>query len=68
MQALGPMAAPEVVVLTTHGAASDDKAGSMTTPRALNEARVGNSVPTWRVSLWLLRRVRFEFCDGNGEA
>ena len=31
MQTLTPVAAPEVVVLTTHGAASDDKAGSMTT-------------------------------------
>ena len=33
MQTLAPVAAPEVVVLTTHGAASDDKACSMTTSR-----------------------------------
>ena len=32
MQTLAPVAAQEVVVLTTHGAASDDKAGSMTLP------------------------------------
>ena len=31
MQTLAPVAAPEIVVLTTHGAASDDKARSMTT-------------------------------------
>ena len=31
------VASPEVVGLATHGAASDDKAGSMATPRALNE-------------------------------
>ena len=37
MQTLAPVAAPEVVVLTTHGAASDYKACSMTTPRAWNE-------------------------------
>ena len=37
MQTLAPGAAPEVVVLTTHGAANDDKAGSMTTPWALEE-------------------------------
>ena len=39
MQILAPMAAPEVVVLTTHGTTSDDKACPMTTPRALNEGR-----------------------------
>ena len=32
------------------------------------EARVGNSVPVWSVSLWLLLRVRFDFCDSIGEA
>ena len=36
LQTLAPMAAPEVVNLATHGATSDDKVGSMTTPRALN--------------------------------
>ena len=36
MQTLAPVAAPEIVVLTTHGATSDDKACSMTTPRALD--------------------------------
>ena len=40
MQTLAPVAAPEAVVLTTHGAASDDKACSMTTPRALNEGEL----------------------------
>ena len=30
--------------------------------------RVGNSVPAWSVSLWLLWRVCFDFCDGIGEA
>ena len=35
-----PVAALEVVVLTTHGAASDDKACYMTTPRALNEGEL----------------------------
>ena len=44
MQTLGPVAAPESVVLTIHGAASDDKVGSTTIPRALNEARLGNSM------------------------
>ena len=29
MQTLTPVVAPEVVVLTTHGATSDDKADSM---------------------------------------
>ena len=37
---LAPVAAQEVVVLTAHGAASDDEAGSMTTPRALNEGEL----------------------------
>ena len=32
MRTLAPLATPEVVVLTTHGTASDDKAGSVTTP------------------------------------
>ena len=40
MQTLAPVAAPEIVVLTTHGAASDDKACSMTTPRALDEGEL----------------------------
>ena len=40
MQPLAPVAAPEIVVLTTHGAASDDKARSMTTPRALDEGEL----------------------------
>ena len=30
--------------------------------------RVGNSVPSWSVSLWLLWRGPFDFCDGVGEA
>ena len=32
------------------------------------DPRVGISVPAWSVSLWLLWRVRFYFCDGIGEA
>ena len=40
MQTLALVAAPEIVVLTTHGAASDDKACSMTTPRALDEGEL----------------------------
>ena len=28
------------------------------------KARVGNSVPVWNVSFWLLWRVRFDQCDG----
>ena len=40
MQTLAPVAAPEIVVLTTHGATSDDKARSMTTPRALDEGEL----------------------------
>ena len=40
IQALAPVAAAEIIVLTTHGAASDDKAGSMTTPTALNEGEL----------------------------
>ena len=40
MQTLVPSAAPEIVVLTTHGAASDDEACSMTTPRALDEGEL----------------------------
>ena len=40
MQTLAPVATPEVVVLTTHGAASDDKARSMTIPRALDEGEL----------------------------
>ena len=32
------------------------------------ESRVGNSVPAWSVSLWLLLRVRFDFCDSIDEA
>ena len=36
MQTLVPVAAPEVVVLTTHGVTSDDQACPMTTLRALN--------------------------------
>ena len=31
-------------------------------------ARVGNSVPAWNVSLWLLWRVRCDKCDGIVEA
>ena len=30
-------------------------------------SRVGNSVLAWSVSLWLLWRVCFDFCDGIGE-
>ena len=37
IQALTPVAAPKIIILTTHGAASDDEAGSMTPPTALNE-------------------------------
>ena len=40
MQTLAPVAAPEIVVLTTHGAASDDKACFITTPRALDEGEL----------------------------
>ena len=40
IQTLAPVAEPGVVVLTTHGAASDDKACSVTTARALNEGEL----------------------------